>query len=134
MLQSLNHLAIAVPDLKAAIAHYRDVLGMTVSDPHDLPEHGVRVSVIDLPNVKIELMEPLGDTSPLTGFLEKNTSGGLHHMCFDVDSMADAQKMCTSRGVRILGDGEPKIGFHGNPVLFLHPKDNCGVLVELEES
>ena len=133
MIGRLNHVAIAVPDLEAATAQYRDTLGADVGAPQDEPDHGVTVVFIKLPNTKIELLYPLGDASPIKGFLEKNPSGGIHHMCYEVDDIrASAQKLMAS-GARILGDGEPKIGAHGKPVLFLHPKDFDGCLIELEE-
>lgn len=134
MIGRLNHVAIAVPDLEAAAAQYRDTLGAEVGAPQDEPDHGVTVVFINLPNTKIELLYPLGDASPINGFLEKNPSGGIHHMCFEVDDIrASAEKLVAS-GARILGNGEPKIGAHGKPVLFLHPKDFNGCLIELEET
>ena len=133
MIGRLNHVAIAVPDLEAAAAQYRDTLGADVGAPQDEPDHGVTVVFINLPNTKIELLYPLGDASPIKGFLEKNPSGGIHHMCYEVDDIrASAEKLVAS-GARVLGDGEPKIGAHGKPVLFLHPKDFNGCLIELEE-
>lgn len=133
MIGRLNHVAIAVPDLDAAAAQYRDTLGADVGAPQDEPDHGVTVVFINLPNTKIELLYPLGDASPIKGFLEKNPSGGIHHMCYEVDDIrASAEKLVAS-GARVLGDGEPKIGAHGKPVLFLHPKDFNGCLIELEE-
>ena len=133
MIGRLNHVAIAVPDLDAAVAQYRDTLGADVGAPQDEPDHGVTVVFITLPNTKIELLYPLGDASPIAGFLEKNPSGGIHHMCYEVDDIrASAEKLVAS-GARILGPGEPKIGAHGKPVLFLHPKDFNGCLIELEE-
>lgn len=133
MIGRLNHVAIAVPDLDAAVAQYRDTLGADVGAPQDEPDHGVTVVFITLPNTKIELLYPLGDASPIAGFLEKNPSGGIHHMCYEVDDIrASAEKLVAS-GARILGTGEPKIGAHGKPVLFLHPKDFNGCLIELEE-
>ncbi len=133
MIGRLNHVAIAVPDLEAAAAQYRDVLGADVGAPQDEPDHGVTVVFITLPNTKIELLHPLGDGSPIAGFLEKNPSGGIHHVCYEVDDIAAAAAKLTDAGARVLGDGKPKIGAHGKPVLFLHPKDFNGTLVELEE-
>lgn len=130
MIGRLNHIAIAVPDLDAAIATYRDTLGARVGEPQDLPEHGVSVVFIDLPNTKIELLHPLGD-SPIAGFLTKNPSGGIHHICYEVDDIALAAETLRKQGARILGD--IKTGAHGKPVLFLHPKDFTGTLIELEE-
>lgn len=134
MLGKLNHIAIAVPDLDAASAVYRDTLGAAVSHPQALPEHGVTVVFIDLGNTKVELLEPLGDNSPIAAFLEKNASGGMHHVCYEVDDIIAARDRLEGEGARVLGDGEPKIGAHGKPVLFLHPKDFCGTLVELEQA
>jgi methylmalonyl-CoA/ethylmalonyl-CoA epimerase len=134
MIGRLNHVAIAVPDLAAASAVYRDSLGAHVSAPQALPEHGVTVVFIALPNTKIELLEPLGEASPINGFLEKNASGGIHHICYEVDDILAARDQLKSSGARVLGDGEPKIGAHGKPVLFLHPKDFNGTLVELEQA
>jgi methylmalonyl-CoA/ethylmalonyl-CoA epimerase len=134
MIGRLNHVAIAVPDLKAATAVYRDTLGAQVSVSHALPEHGVTVVFITLPNTKIELLEPLGDTSPIKSFLEKNAAGGIHHICYEVDDIRAARDDLKKSGARVLGDGEPKIGAHGKPVLFLHPKDFNGTLVELEQA
>ncbi len=133
MIGRLNHVAIAVPDLEAASAQYRDVLGAQVGAPQDEPDHGVTVVFIELPNTKIELLYPLGDASPIRGFLEKNPSGGIHHMCFEVEDILAARDKLVAEGARVLGDGEPKIGAHGKPVLFLHPKDFNGTLIELEE-
>lgn len=133
MLGKLNHVAIVVPDLAAASATYRDTLGADVSDPHDLPEHGVTTVFVNLPNTKIELLHPLGNESPIAKFLEKNPSGGMHHVCYEVDDIRAARDRLEAEGARVLGDGEPKIGAHGKPVLFLHPKDFCGTLVELEQ-
>jgi len=133
MIGRLNHVAIAVPDLEAAMAQYRDTLGATVGAPQDEPDHGVTVVFIELPNTKIELLFPLGDGSPITGFLEKNPSGGIHHICYEVDDILSARDHLLAKGARILGSGEPKIGAHGKPVLFLHPKDFNGCLVELEQ-
>lgn len=133
MLKRLNHVAIAVPDLAAAAATYRGSLGATVSEPIALPEHGVTVVFIDVGNTKIELLEPLGAASPIAAFLEKNPSGGMHHLCYEVDDILAARDHLKSAGARVLGDGEPKVGAHGKPVIFLHPKDFSGTLVELEQ-
>ncbi|SMO32291.1 methylmalonyl-CoA epimerase [Paracoccus laeviglucosivorans] len=133
MIGRLNHIAIAVPDLEAAAAQYRDTLGAAVGQPQDEPDHGVTVIFIQLPNTKLELLYPLGDDSPIRGFLEKNPSGGIHHMCFEVDDILAARDRLKSEGARVLGSGEPKIGAHGKPVLFLHPKDFNGCLIELEQ-
>ncbi|KIT15824.1 methylmalonyl-CoA epimerase [Jannaschia aquimarina] len=133
MIGRLNHVAIAVPDLEAAAAQYRDTLGAKVGDPQDEPDHGVTVIFVELPNTKIEFLYPLGDNSPIAGFLEKNPSGGIHHVCYEVDDIREARDKLQASGARVLGDGEPKIGAHGNPVLFLHPKDFTGTLVELEQ-
>jgi methylmalonyl-CoA/ethylmalonyl-CoA epimerase len=129
----LNHVAIAVSDLDAASALYSKALGADVSQPQALPEHGVTVVFITLPNSKIELLEPLGDASPIAAFLSKNPAGGMHHICYEVDDIISARDHLLNSGSRILGDGAPKIGAHGKPVLFLHPKDFNGVLVELEQ-
>ena len=134
MIGRLNHVAIAVPDLSAAVAQYRDTLGANVGAPQDEPAHGVTVVFITLPNTKIELLYPLGDKSPIAGFLEKNPSGGIHHICYEVDDILAARDRLKANGARVLGDGEPKIGAHGKPVLFLHPKDFNGCLVELEQA
>ncbi len=133
MIGRLNHVAIAVPDLEAASAQYRDTLGARVGAPQDEPAHGVTVVFIELPNTKIELLHPLGETSPIRGFLEKNPSGGIHHVCYEVEDILAARDRLRAAGARVLGDGEPKIGAHGKPVLFLHPKDFTGTLVELEQ-
>ncbi|WP_027834607.1 methylmalonyl-CoA epimerase [Maritalea myrionectae] len=133
MIGNLNHIAIAVPDLAAATAKYRDQLGAAVSEPQDLPEHGVTVVFVKMPNTKVELLHPLGENSPIAAFLEKNPSGGMHHMCFEVEDIRAAAQKLSEEGARVLGDGEPKIGAHGLPVLFLHPKDFDGTLIELEE-
>ena len=133
MIGKLNHVAIAVPDLEAATAVYRDILGASVSEPQDIPEHGVTVVFVELPNTKIELVTPLGENSPIAGFLEKNNSGGIHHICYEVENIIAARDKLIAKGARVLGDGNPKIGAHGKPVLFLHPKDFLGTLVELEE-
>ncbi|MEM7643046.1 MAG: methylmalonyl-CoA epimerase [Pseudomonadota bacterium] len=133
MIGKLNHVAIAVPDLAAASAQYRDILGAKVNPPQDEPDHGVTVVFIELPNTKIELLYPLGEASPIRGFLDKNPSGGIHHICYEVDDILAARDRLQASGARVLGDGEPKIGAHGKPVLFLHPKDFTGTLVELEQ-
>ncbi|MBM7068089.1 methylmalonyl-CoA epimerase [Actibacterium sp. 188UL27-1] len=133
MIGRLNHVAIAVPDLEAAQAMYRDTLGANVGAPQDEPDHGVTVVFIELPNTKIELLYPLGDDSPIAGFLEKNPSGGIHHVCYEVDDIIASRDHLAGQGARILGGGEPKIGAHGKPVLFLHPKDFNGTLIELEQ-
>ena len=133
MIGRLNHVAIAVPDLAAAAAQYRDVLGAEVRPPQDEPDHGVTVVFIDLPNTKVELLSPLGENSPISGFLEKNPSGGIHHICYEVEDILAARDRLKAQGARVLGDGAPKIGAHGKPVLFLHPKDFTGTLVELEQ-
>lgn len=133
MIGRLNHVAIAVPDLVAASAMYRDTLGAKVSAPQPVPEHGVTVVFIELPNTKIELLHPLGENSPIAPFLAKNPSGGMHHVCYEVEDILAARDKLKATGARVLGDGEPKIGAHGKPVLFLHPKDFCGTLVELEQ-
>ena len=134
MIGKLNHVAIAVPDLEAAATTYRETLGARVSEPEPLPEHGVTVIFVDLPNTRVELLEPLGEASPIARFLEKNPHGGIHHVCYEVEDIISARDRLVSAGMRILGDGEPKIGAHGRPVLFLHPKDMFGTLVELEEA
>ncbi|MFO0990863.1 MAG: methylmalonyl-CoA epimerase [Hyphomicrobiales bacterium] len=134
MLGRLNHVAIAVPDLAAGTAIYRDTLGARVSQPQAEPAHGVTVVFVELPNTKVELLEPLGDNSPIKSFLEKNPSGGIHHVCYEVDDILAARDRLVAAGARVLGDGKPKIGAHGKPVLFLHPKDFCGTLVELEQA
>ena len=133
MIGRLNHVAIAVPDLEVAVATYRDTLGASVSAPQELPEHGVRVVFVELPNTKVELLEALGDDSPVARFLETNPAGGMHHICYEVANIRAAAQRLSAEGARVLGDGEPRIGAHGNPVLFLHPKDFAGTLVELEE-
>lgn len=132
MIGRLNHVAIAVPDLGAAVVLYRDTLGATVSAPQDLPEHGVRIVFVDLPNSRVELMTPLDHASPVRSFLQRNPNGGLHHICFEVDDLAVAKEQLEAGGARVLGDGAPTIGAHGRPVLFLHPKDFAGTLIELE--
>jgi methylmalonyl-CoA/ethylmalonyl-CoA epimerase len=133
MIGRLNHIAIVVPDLAAAAARYRDLLGAVVHHPRDLPEHGVTVVFIELPNSKIELMTPLGADSPIGKFLADHPNGGMHHVCFEVADLTQAARTLTEGGARVLGDGTPKIGAHGLPVLFLHPKDFDGTLIELEE-
>lgn len=133
MIGRLNHVAIAVPDLPAAAEQYRTTLGAIVRPPQDEPDHGVRVVFIELPNTKIELLAPLGEASPIAGFLAKNPTGGIHHICYEVDDILVARDRLTASGARVLGSGEPKIGAHGKPVLFLHPKDFTGCLIELEE-
>jgi methylmalonyl-CoA/ethylmalonyl-CoA epimerase len=130
----LNHVAVAVPDLAAAAARYREALGARVSAPQAMPEHGVTVVFVELPNSKIELLEPLGAASPIAKFLAKNPDGGMHHMCFEVDDILAARDALKTAGARALGDGEPKIGAHGKPVVFLHPKDFAGALIELEQA
>ncbi|MBL8573281.1 MAG: methylmalonyl-CoA epimerase [Hyphomicrobiaceae bacterium] len=134
MIGRFNHVAIAVKNLDSATALYRDTLGADVSDPLPQPEHGVTVVFITLPNTKIELLEPLGEASPIAKFLEKNPDGGIHHVCYEVDDIFTARDRLKNEGARILGNGEPKIGAHGKPVLFLHPKDFLGTLVELEQA
>ena len=133
MIGRLNHVAIAVPDLEAAAAQYRSALGAKVGAPQDEPDHGVTVVFIELPNTKIELLYPLGDSSPINGFLEKNPAGGIHHICYEVEDILAARDHLIASGARVLGSGAPKIGAHGKPVLFLHPKDFNGCLVELEQ-
>ncbi len=133
MIGRLNHVAIAVPDLAAAAAQYANTLGADVGAPQDEPDHGVTVVFITLPNTKIELLYPLGENSPIQGFLDKNPSGGIHHICYEVDDILAARDKLQAEGARVLGTGEPKIGAHGKPVLFLHPKDFNGCLVELEQ-
>ena len=133
MLGRLNHVAIAVPDLAAAASVYAGTLGAEVSAPQSLPEHGVTAVFVALPNTKIELLEPLGEDSPIARFLEKNPAGGMHHLCYEVEDIGAARDRLVTEGARVLGDGEPKIGAHGKPVLFLHPKDFCGTLIELEQ-
>jgi len=134
MIGRLNHVAIAVPDLAAASALYRNTLGAKVSAPVPQPAHGVTVVFVELPNTKIELLHPLGDNSPIAGFLQKNASGGIHHVCYEVDDIYAARDRLKAAGARVLGDGEPKTGAHDKPVLFLHPKDFCGTLIELEQA
>jgi methylmalonyl-CoA/ethylmalonyl-CoA epimerase len=134
MIGRLNHIAIAVPDLAAAAATYRDTLGATVSAPLPLPDHGVTTIFVELENTKIELLQPLGEKSPLANFLKSNPTGGIHHVCYEVTDILAARDRLKARGARVLGDGEPAIGAHGKPVIFLHPKDFCGTLIELEQA
>jgi methylmalonyl-CoA/ethylmalonyl-CoA epimerase len=133
MIGKLNHVAIAVPDLAAASLLYEQTLGATVTAPMDLPEHGVTTVFVELPNTKIELLHPLGEASPIQRFLDKNPSGGIHHICYEVVDIGVARDRLVASGMRILGSGDPTIGAHGKPVLFLHPKDFCGTLIELEQ-
>jgi len=133
MIGRLNHVAIAVPDLAAAAALYRDTLGARVGAPRDEPDHGVTVIFVDLPNTRIELLAPLGKDSPIAGFLKKSPAGGIHHVCYEVEDILAARDRLKAAGARVLGSGEPKTGAHGKPVLFLHPKDFNGCLVELEQ-
>jgi methylmalonyl-CoA/ethylmalonyl-CoA epimerase len=130
----LNHVAIAVPDMEAACSVYRNMLGATLSDAVPQPDHGVTTVFVELPNTKIEFLEPLGADSPIAKFLERNPAGGIHHICYEVDDIEAAARTLIEQGARILGDGTPKIGAHGKPVLFLHPKDFCGTLTELEQA
>jgi methylmalonyl-CoA/ethylmalonyl-CoA epimerase len=134
MIGRLNHVAIAVKDLEKAVATYRNSLGAVVSEPQAEPDHGVTVVFVTLPNTKIEFLEPLGENSPIAKFLEKNPDGGIHHVCYEVDDIIAARDQLKAGGARVLGDGEPKIGAHGKPVLFLHPKDFLGTLTELEQA
>ena len=134
MIGKLNHVAVAVPDLAAACAVYRDTLGARVSAPLDLPAHGVTTVFVELANTKIELLHPLGQDSPISAFLERNPAGGVHHVCYEVEDIRAARDRLTASGARVLGDGEPSVGAHGKPVLFLHPKDFCGTLIELEQA
>lgn len=134
MIGRLNHVAIAVKDIVAAAAVYRDTLGGDVTDAVAQPDHGVTTVFINLPNTKIELLEPLGENSPIAKFLEKAPDGGMHHLCYEVDDIIAARDKLVADGARVLGDGEPKLGAHGKPVLFLHPKDFCGTLLELEQA
>jgi methylmalonyl-CoA/ethylmalonyl-CoA epimerase len=133
VIERLNHVAIVVPDLAAASAIYRQILGAVVSEPQALPEHGVTVIFVELANTRIELLEPLGDTSPVRSFLERNPAGGMHHLCYEVEDVVVARDRLRAAGARVLGDGQPRLGAHGKPVLFLHPKDFCGTLIELEQ-
>jgi methylmalonyl-CoA/ethylmalonyl-CoA epimerase len=134
MIGKLNHVAIVVPDLDKAAGTYRETLGAHVSAPTDEPAHGVTVVFVELPNTKIELLHPLGDKSPIAKFLERNPDGGMHHLCYEVEDIIAARDRLKAEGARVLGDGEPKIGAHGKPVLFLHPKDFAGTLVEIEQA
>jgi methylmalonyl-CoA/ethylmalonyl-CoA epimerase len=134
MIGRLNHVAIVVPDVAAASATYRRMLGARVSDPCPLPVHGVMVVFVELPNTKIELLEPLGPTSPVAAFLQRNPAGGMHHLCYEVDDIIVARDKLRAEGAKVLGDGEPRLGAHDKPVLFLHPKDFCGTLIELEQA
>ncbi len=133
MIGRLNHVAIAVPDLEKAAQTYRETLGARVSAPQDEPDHGVTVVFVELPNTKIELLHPLGEKSPVAKFLERNPDGGMHHLCYEVADIVAARNQLKAEGARVLGDGEPKIGAHGKPVLFLHPKDFAGALIEIEQ-
>lgn len=133
MIGKLNHVAIAVPDVRAAAALYRAKLGAKVSEPVPLPDHGVTTVFVTLDNTKIELLEPLGDKSPIASFLERNPQGGMHHLCYEVGDIIAARDHLKAEGARILGDGEPRTGAHGKPVLFVHPKDMLGTLVEIEQ-
>ena len=133
MIGKLNHIAIATPNLDKAIRTYKDILGVKISDPLDQIEHGVKVVFIEIPNTKIELLEPLGENSPIENFLEKNKKGGIHHICFEVEDIDSAILHLKKEGATVLGDGKAKIGAHGKPVIFLHPKDFNGTLIELEE-
>jgi methylmalonyl-CoA/ethylmalonyl-CoA epimerase len=133
MIGRLNHVAVVVPDLAVASATYRQLLGALVSEPHPLPAHGVTVVFVELPNTKIELLQPLGAESPVRGFLERNPVGGIHHVCYEVDDIIAARDRLRAGGAKVLGDGEPRLGAHDKPVLFLHPKDFCGTLIELEQ-
>jgi methylmalonyl-CoA/ethylmalonyl-CoA epimerase len=133
MIGRLNHVAVVVPDVRQAAQLYRSALGAKVSEPQTLPPHGVTVVFVELPNTKIEFLEPYGEDSPVKGFLAKNPSGGMHHVCYEVEDILAARDRLKAEGARVLGDGEPKIGAHNKPVLFLHPKDFCGTLVELEQ-
>ena len=134
MIGKLNHVAIAVPDVAAAAATYRDVLGATVSAPQDLPAHGVTTVFVQLPNTNVELLQPLGDDSPIAGFLARHPAGGMHHLCYEVADIDGAVQALAGQGYRVLGDGKPAVGAHGKPVVFLHPKDFFGTLVELEQT
>ena len=133
MIGRLNHVAIVVPDVMKAAAVYRETLGAQVSQPQPLPAHGVTVVFVTLANAKIELLEPLGEQSPVRGFLDRNPAGGMHHLCYEVKDILAARDRLKAEGARVLGDGEPKLGAHDKPVLFLHPKDFCGTLIELEQ-
>lgn len=133
LLGRVNHVALAVPSLEEAATRYREMLGARVSEPEALPDHGVTVAFVTLPNTKVELLEPLGEASPIAAFLQRNPGGGLHHICYEVEDIEAARRALETSGARVLGEGGPKIGAHGNPVLFLHPKDFFGTLIELEE-
>ncbi|MBT5110960.1 MAG: methylmalonyl-CoA epimerase [Rhodospirillaceae bacterium] len=134
MIGKLNHVAIATPDVTAAAAMYRDALGARVSEPQALPDHGVTVVFVELPNTKIELLEPLGTNSPIQGFIDKNPTGGMHHVCYEVEDIIASRDALAASGAKVLGDGEPRQGAHGKPVIFLHPKDFAGTLIELEQA
>jgi methylmalonyl-CoA/ethylmalonyl-CoA epimerase len=134
MIGRLNHVAIATPDLEKGARIYRESLGAKVSEPHAIPEHGVTVVFVEVANTKVELLQPLGANSPIAKFLEKNPDGGMHHMCFEVEDILKARDALKATGARVIGDGNPKIGAHGKPVLFLHPKDFGGTLIELEQT
>lgn len=134
MIGKLNHVAVAVPDIQAAAVTYRETLGAKVSKPQALPEHGVTVVFVDLGNTRVELLEPLGDASPIAKFLKNNPAGGMHHVCYEVSDIRAARDRLKAKGARVLGAGEPTIGAHGKPVLFLHPKDFSGTLIELEQA
>ena len=134
MIGKMNHVAVVVPDLAAASRIYGQTLGARVSLPKDLPEHGVTTVFVELPNIKVELLHPLGQESPVQNFLERNPSGGVHHVCYEVEDISKAREHLLAQGARVLGNGEPQIGAHGKPVLFLHPKDFCGTLIELEQA
>ena len=134
MIGRLNHVAIAVPDLKAATKTYKDILGALVSEPFPEPDHGVTIVFVELQNTKIELLQPLGDNSPIAAFLDRNPNGGIHHVCYEVDDIIQAGNKMKMEGATVIGNGEPSIGAHGKPVLFLHPKDFCGTLIELEQA
>jgi methylmalonyl-CoA/ethylmalonyl-CoA epimerase len=134
MIGRLNHVAIAVPDISAAAALYRDTLGAKVSEPVDQAEHGVTTVFVELPNTKVELITPLGERSPIRAFLDRNPAGGIHHICYEVQDVRTSARELAARGARVLGDGEPKIGAHGKPVVFVHPKDFLGTLIELEQA
>jgi methylmalonyl-CoA/ethylmalonyl-CoA epimerase len=133
MIGKLNHVALAVPDLDQAAHAYRETLGARISAPKPEPDHGVTVVFVELPNTKIELLQPLGANSPIAKFLERNPDGGMHHLCYEVEDIIAARDQLKAKGARVLGDGNPKIGAHGKPVLFLHPKDFAGTLIEIEQ-
>lgn len=133
MIGRVNHIAIAVPDVAVAAAQWASMLGAECSAAQDLPEHGVRIVFVTAPNTKVELMQPIGEASPISAFLARNPDGGMHHICYEVDDIIAARDKLIGEGARVLGDGQPKMGAHGNPVLFLHPKDFCGTLIELEQ-